>query len=70
MVSKISTLIPSLNTFLFDLIPFTEIWLSPAICNFELHFVNFIIFCCDKSPLNNNRSKAGRLNCGKKYNQV
>jgi len=59
MVSKISTLIPSLNTSLFDLIAFTETWLSPVICNSELHFVNFIIFRCDRSPQTSNRSHGG-----------
>lgn len=44
MVSKINSIISALNTSLYYVIAFTETWLSPAVCNSELHFNNYIIF--------------------------
>lgn len=51
LVSKISTLSPVLATSCFDVISFSETWLSPSIFNSELNFTNYIIYRCDRSPI-------------------
>jgi hypothetical protein len=59
LVTEINQLIPSLNTSHSDIIVFTKTWLSDIISNSELGFNNYIIYRCDRSPLNNNYSRGG-----------
>jgi hypothetical protein len=54
LVSKIDKLISTINTNFFDIIAFSETWLSNNLSNSEINFNNYIIYRCDRSLLNSN----------------
>lgn len=59
LVSKISILSPVLTTSCFDVIAFSETWLSSYIFNSEMNFTNYTIYRCDRSSYNNSSSRDG-----------
>jgi len=59
IVSKLYTLIPNLTVSFFDIIALSETCLSPSIPNSELNFNNYIIYRCDRSPLNSVYKRGG-----------
>lgn len=59
IICKIGNLIPIINTCDFDIIAFSETWLTPAISNLELNFFNYTVYRCDRSAHNSNFGRGG-----------
>jgi len=52
-------LIPIINTSFFNIIAFSETWLSDNISNSELNINNYAIYRCDRSLSNSNCDVGG-----------